>query len=178
MGCGNRQDGPAVKTKRNQPHPRRARDSRATLAAALLVSGALLLAAAPRPARADAWALLIGIDQYEDTENIARLGGADNDATYLAKALIDSGCVPAEHVRVLTSGGALKPIKRNILHELEGLRQRVQPGDTVYIAYSGHGVESDQVPYLLPYDADITTPALIRDSSIPEEKFREISARV
>lgn len=144
--------------------------------------GTLLLAGTlgflPGTARADNWALLIGIDQYQDSDNIATLGGADRDAKALAKVLTEVAAFPndGQHIRVLVSGGEAKvgqPLKNRILRELETLKQRVKPGDIVFVAFSGHGVESGGVPYLLPYDADISTPDLIRDTGIPEEKFRD-----
>jgi len=140
--------------------------------------GVALLAALPLArARAENWALLIGIDRYQDGDNINALGGADGDALALAKALTEVANFPGDgqHVRVLTSGGDAKflPLKNRILRELETLRQRVKPGDTVFVSFSGHGVESGGVPYLLPYDADISTGDLIRDTGIAEEKFRD-----
>jgi len=125
------------------------------------------------PARADNWALLIGIDQYQDSDNIRALGGADNDALALAKTLKEVAGFPEDHIRVLTSSGEKKPFKNAILLELARLKQRTQAGDILFIAYSGHGIESDGVPYLLPYDAVTATPDLIRDSSIAEDKFRD-----
>ena len=78
-----------------------------TLPVLLAFSGALLLASA-RPAHADEWALLIGIDQYEDTNHINSLGGASADARAIAMTVHDQ------------SSRVLSAIAENV-------RQAVQP---------------------------------------------------
>src|SRR5438876_8710442 len=49
------------------------------------------------PTKAKRWALVIGVDQYADTQ-ITTLGGASNDAKSLAAALVRYAGFPAEQV--------------------------------------------------------------------------------
>ena len=140
------------------------------LVAALAFGGALL--AATRPAHADAWALLIGIDQYEDTNHISSLGGASADARALAKTLHDAAGFPTDHVKLLVSDGQVKPTRNNILNELTRLSRNAKPGDTVFVLYSGHGVDIDGTPYLLPYDTSALSDADITDTALETSKFR------
>lgn len=138
-----------------------------------LLLAVFALSAAPSFAQ-QKWALLIGIDQYEDSERINALGAAANDANALAKTLREVGGFEPRNIVLLTSpGGNARPLRRNILRELEVLSRRVEKGDTVFVFFAGHGYESEGVPYLLPYDADITSPSLVRDTAVPVEKFRD-----
>ena len=128
-------------------------------------------------ARADNHALLIGIDEYQDRNNINPLSAAAKDAKDLAKTLIDVADFPAANVHLLTSDGENKPTGANIVFELGQLVKSVKAGDTVFITFSGHGVESeaDEVTYLLPYDADARSEAtLTRTGVSTAELFKQI----
>ena len=128
-------------------------------------------------ARADNHALLIGVDEYQDRNNINPLSAAARDAKELARTLIDVADFPAANVRLLTSDGENKPTGANIVFELGQLIKSVKSGDTVFIAFSGHGVESetDEVTYLLPYDADARSEAtLARTGVSTAELFKQI----
>ena len=121
--------------------------------APVLLAGVTLLPASF--AQADNWALLIGIDQYEDTNRINPLGAAAADAHALAKTLQETAGFPTDHVQVLASDGATKPTRTAILNALARLAKNAQPGDTVFVLYSGHGIEVSGVPSLLPFDASV-----------------------
>src|SRR5215218_1100206 len=54
------------------------------------------------PGRSKRWALVIGIDQYEDSQ-IGTLRGAANDAGNMAEALIRHGGFPPDQVILLTT---------------------------------------------------------------------------
>src|SRR5215204_1946612 len=54
------------------------------------------------PVHAKRYALVIGVDQYADTQ-ITTLGGASNDAKTLANALIQYAAFPSEQVTLLAS---------------------------------------------------------------------------
>ncbi len=102
--------------------------------------------------RAEKWALLIGINDYEDRNYIASLGAADNDARKLRDVLKNSLGYPAANIDLLVSDGDNKPTRANIIQALGKLADNVQPGDTVFVFYSGHGTEINGVTYLLPHD--------------------------
>lgn len=130
------------------------------------------------PCRADSHALVIGIDEYKQAERINTLGGAANDAQALAKTLQEVAAVPAANVRTLISGGDLKPTQVNILAEVDRLAQRVKPGDTAWVLFSGHGIELDGVSYIVPWDADAHTEETLRDSALPTAVLRDHLARI
>src|SRR4051794_32540670 len=54
------------------------------------------------PSTAKRYAIVIGVDQYADTQ-ITTLGGASNDAKALAKALVQYAGFPSEQVTLLAS---------------------------------------------------------------------------
>src|ERR1700686_3566561 len=54
------------------------------------------------PRKAKRFAMVIGVDEYQDTQ-ISKLNGASNDAKSLANALIEYGGFPADQVILFTS---------------------------------------------------------------------------
>jgi hypothetical protein len=129
-------------------------------------------------AHADAWALLVGINTYEDRNNISSLGTADQDAKALQKVLIEALQVPERNIDMLTSDGTLKPTRANILEALSRLKKNVKEGDTVYVFFSGHGIRIGVEDFLLPYDfrgADADTG---KDTALPEGRFYELLSQV
>ena len=68
-----------------------------------------------------------------------------------------------------------KPTGANILAELDRLTTRVKAGDTVFILYSGHGIEMDRVSYLLPWDTDARSDQTLKASAL---STAEITARL
>ena len=79
---------------------------------------ALVFCLSARPACADQYALLIGIDAYQDANRVNPLHAAAADAKGVAEALRDYSAFAAAHVRVLTSDGDTKPTRSNILFEI------------------------------------------------------------
>ncbi len=143
---------------------------------AALVAGAWVLASGS--AHADAWALLVGINEYEDRNNISSLGTADQDAKALQKVLVEALQVPERNIDILTSDGTLKPTRSNILEALSRLKKNVKEGDTVYVFFSGHGIRIGVEDFLLPYDfrgADADTG---KDTALPEGRFYELLSQV
>src|SRR6266536_1779960 len=88
---------------------------------------------APEPIRAlpgavKRYALVIGVDQYADTQ-ITTLGGASNDARTLANALIKYAGFPSEQVTLLASDqpAERQPTRGNILRRLSNLAAVIPP---------------------------------------------------
>ncbi len=144
---------------------------------ALLFLCFFALFAAPQ-SHADSYALLIGIDTYQNADAINGLAGASNDAKALAQTLEQIGGFPADHVRLLTSDGDTKPTKANIAFELDQLAGEVKPGDLVFVLFSGHGIEQDGATYLVPYDADVRTDTTLRYTALPEADVRAQLSRI
>ena len=109
-----------------------------------LLSSAFLLAALP--ALAENHAILIGANQYQSLEERWWLKGPANDVQLVAGYLTSSAPVPfdAANVTVLTDGvaGYDAPTLAAIRSAFADLTTRVQPGDFVYLHFSGHGTQA------------------------------------
>jgi hypothetical protein len=109
------------------------------------------------PSNDKRWALIIGIDGYDD-ENITPLRGATNDANVLAQVLQENAGFDENHVIVLTNEQetSKRPTRNNILKYLSNLRTLVPKDGVLFISFSGHGIERDQQAFLIPRDAVYT----------------------
>jgi hypothetical protein len=127
------------------------------------------------PSKAKRFALIIGVDQYQDSQ-ITRLDGASNDAKALASALTAYAGFPADQVVLLTSGQPQEqwPNRGNILRKLSNLRGSVPKDGLLLFAFSGHGIERNRRAYLLPSDAQLSGDVrLLEDTAINVESMRE-----
>ncbi len=106
---------------------------------------ALCLTAAPALAREN-YALLIGANQYPALEERWWLKGPANDVQLVATYLTTEAPVPfsPDHVTVLSDGvaGAADPTLAAIRGAFADLTAEVQPGDFVYLHFSGHGTQA------------------------------------
>ncbi|MFY9607710.1 MAG: caspase family protein [Blastocatellia bacterium] len=117
------------------------------------------------------WALIIGIDGYEDPQ-ISGLVAASNDAKQLAAALISHGGFPRDQVIVLASDGPPRnrPSRGNILRRLSNLQGTVPAEGLLVVAFAGHGIERGGRAYLLPSDAQMSeNVALLEETAINVE---------
>ena len=105
------------------------------------------------PVSAKRYALIVGVDQYADTQ-ITTLGGASNDAKTLANALIQYAGFPGEQVTLLASDqpAERQPTRGNILRRLSNLAAIVPPDGLLLISFAGHGIERGGQAFLLPSD--------------------------
>jgi hypothetical protein len=111
---------------------------------ALFISS-LCLTALPALAREN-HALLIGANQYPALEERWWLKGPANDVQLVAQYLITQAPVTfaAENVTVLSDGvaGSTAPTLGAIRAAFAELTAEVQPGDFVYLHFSGHGTQA------------------------------------
>ncbi len=111
----------------------------------LLFSAALCLAALPALAREN-HALLIGVNEYQNLAERWWLRGPSNDVALVAEYLKTEAPVPfaAGNVTVLSDGidGAAEPTLAAIRAAFADLTARVEPGDFVYLHFSGHGTQA------------------------------------
>src|SRR5688572_18525232 len=109
------------------------------------------------PAGAKRYALVIGVDQYADTQ-ITTLGGASNDAKTLANALIQYAGFPGEQVTLLASDqpAERQPTRGNILRRLSNMAAVIPPDGLLLISFAGHGIERGGQAFLLPSDAQVS----------------------
>ncbi len=98
------------------------------------------------PALAENHAILIGANQYQNLEERWWLKGPANDVQLVAGYLTTSAPVPfaAENLTILTDGvaGYQAPTLAAIRTAFADLTARVQPGDFVYLHFSGHGTQA------------------------------------
>jgi hypothetical protein len=109
------------------------------------------------PAAAKRYALIIGVDQYADTQ-ITTLGGASNDAKTLANALIQYAGFPNEQVTLLASDqpAERQPTRGNILRRLSNMAAVIPPDGLLLISFAGHGIERGGQAFLLPSDSQVS----------------------
>lgn len=111
----------------------------------LFLTTALTLAAVPALAREN-YALLIGASQYPTLDQKYWLKGPANDVKLVETYLTTAAPVPfpKDHVAVLADGveGATAPTLAAIRAEFAALTEKVQPGDFVYLHFSGHGTQA------------------------------------
>lgn len=143
---------------------------------ALLLIAPLLAAA--RISRADSYALIVGIDQYQQSQRINTLQGATNDAKALANTLETVAGFPAANVTLLVSGTDPEPTGSNISDAVDAISKKIKPGDTLFVLYSGHGIDMDGKSYLVPWDADARTAASLTRTALPTSELRDALALV
>lgn len=95
------------------------------------------------------YALLIGIDRYLPNRLYKSLKGAVRDINLVASYLLETLKFPSERIFRLTSpnpevAGTIefndpKPTYANIVAKFQEITEIAQPGEQVYIYYSGHG---------------------------------------
>src|ERR1700756_2282754 len=93
------------------------------------------------PSKQKRWALVIGVDQYADTQ-ITTLGGAANDARALADALVRYGGFPQDQVFLMSSDqpAERQPTRGNILRRLSNMRSVIPSDGLLLISFAGHGI--------------------------------------
>ena len=107
---------------------------------ALLLSSSTLLAF-PLTAPAASHALLIGITDYPG-KLFPPLAGPKNDIPLVKTLLVSRLGVPEQNITTLLDA---KATHTGIQKAFAALTERVQPGDFVYIHYSGHGSYTDDL---------------------------------
>ncbi len=121
---------------------------------AVLLAGQATLAA-------DNYALLVGVTKYGSSSGLRTLTYTAGDVEEPSGTLQKAG-FQARNVTLMTQkrGGEdprFLPTKSNVVNELRNLLKIVDPGDTVIVAFSGHGVKFKEQPtsYFCPMDARI-----------------------
>jgi caspase domain-containing protein/YARHG domain-containing protein len=105
--------------------------------AGIAVAAALLAGPAAAQSR---FALVVGNDGYQNVEPLKK---AVNDARAVAQSLGRLGFSVTLGTNVA---------RRDFVRMVADFENRIQPGDTAFVFYSGHGVEIEGANYLLPID--------------------------
>ena len=104
------------------------------------------------------WGVIVGVDRGSDIA--PSLHYAVSDARRLCQTLesMEAGRHPGTEVSsrfiLLTTQGSLQPTRANIMNAVEGLAKRAGPHDQFWFAFSGHGLDSGGLSYLVPSDYD------------------------
>jgi hypothetical protein len=108
------------------------------------------------PARANRHALIVGVGQYQvdAARPVPALAGVQHDMNS-ALAMARQLQIPTDNITLLRDAGASREGVQQALRELEA---RLQPGDRVFVYWSGHGsryydeAEGGCVETLVPHD--------------------------
>ncbi len=130
------------------------------------------------------WALLVGIDQYENPD-IARLDFAAADVKAVAQALVRDAGYPEDHVKLMVGDApdsADRPTNVNVIKRLDTLSRKIGPEDTFVFYFSGHGYQKEEGRHFLAtINADPASIETLEVSTIPlellQKKMRKIQAR-
>jgi formylglycine-generating enzyme required for sulfatase activity/uncharacterized caspase-like protein len=106
-------------------------------------SFAMLCATAGTPAQAKRTALVVGVNAYENLKPEQQLQKAVNDARAVANALKDDG------FKVIL---AENPKRNDFFRAWQRFLDSIEPGDVAALYFAGHGVEINEVKYLLTRD--------------------------
>jgi hypothetical protein len=116
------------------------------------------------------WAVLVGINTYEDTQHFRPLQVCVKDVEATREQLIIGGFDPAR-VRLLTDSTDEKPTRANILAALKSAADATEPNDVLVFYYSGHGDEAAGESYLVAQDG---RQVVLGDTAIPVTRVKEI----
>ena len=127
-----------------------------------LISDVDRLPAVKATAKKDAYAVVIGIEQYR--EKLPKADFADRDARLMGEYLTKVLGYPEENVVVRLNENATRTDL--VKYFEEWLRNNVDPGGSVFVYYSGHGAPNPKTgeAYLVPYDGD---PAFVESTAYP-----------
>ena len=119
----------------------------------------------------NSYALIIGIDKYE---NVQSLNYAVKDAESIQDILVNTFDFPESNIKLLKNQEATK---QNILKSFSDITKKADDKDRVLIYFAGHGATDDlpeggEMGYLLPVDGDNDDLFL---SSIAMDDLKRIS---
>jgi hypothetical protein len=122
--------------------------------------------------RGNKWAVVVGVNEYDDKMNYGTLKVCVKDAQAISKCLIDSG-YSAERIRLLTDETNQLPTKSNILEALKAIANAANEEDLLVFYYSGHGdidlVENE--PYLVAKDGRLM---ILPDTAVSVDRLKKI----
>jgi tetratricopeptide (TPR) repeat protein len=127
------------------------------------------------PIKAKRWALVIGVDKYQDPQ-ISPLKGSDNDARLIADALVRYAGFPQDQVILLSTDQPLErqPTRVNILRRLSNLSTAVPKDGLLLISFAGHGMERGGQAFLLPADAQVSDQiSFLEETAISVNRVKE-----
>ncbi len=116
------------------------------------------------------WAVLAGVDEYQDGTNYGKLQVCVKDVEAVHEQLVTGGFDPPR-IRLLPDHTAEHPTKANILVALKAVADATEPDDLLLFYYSGHGDEHGGESYLVAQDG---RRLVLKDTAVPLSRVREI----
>ena len=118
----------------------------------------------------DSWAVLVGVNDYEDSANYGELEVCVKDVEAVHKQLVTGGFDPAR-IRLLTDHMDEPPTRANILTALKAVADATETDDLLLFYYSGHGEEDGGESYLIARDG---RRLVLNDTAVPLSRVKEI----
>ncbi len=116
------------------------------------------------------WAMLVGLNEYEDRANYGQLQVCVKDVNAIRENLVAGGFDPAR-IRLLTDQTDEKPTRAKILAAFQSLANAAEPDDLLLFYYSGHGDQTDGESYLVARDGQYL---VLPDTAVPVSKIKQI----
>src|SRR6185312_5378005 len=95
------------------------------------------------------YALIIAVEEYNQSTSFTKVKYAKKDAEEVAEALIGIG-VNKDDIKLLINTDATNTA---ILYELDILIKRATEADRIIVFFAGHGTYSNEKNYIIPVDA-------------------------
>lgn len=116
------------------------------------------------------WALLVGIDHYDDKLNYPQLDVCMNDIKATRDQLIAGGVDP-DRIHLLTEDATGRPTRARILTALQTIANAADEKDLLFFYFSGHGDEHGGESYLITCDSH---KSVLADTAVPITRVKEI----
>lgn len=116
------------------------------------------------------WAVLVGVNEYEDSANYGELEVCVKDVKAVHEQLIAGGFDSAR-IRLLTDHTDEPPTRANILTALKAVADATEPDDLLLFYYSGHGEEDGGESYLVAQDG---RRLVLSDTAVPLSRVKKI----
>jgi len=131
------------------------------------------------PVQADKWAILVGINDYENRE-ISDLECAVSDVAAFKKALVEVAEFKSKNILLMTneSEGDKKPTSPNILYNVGDVSRKIDPEDTFIFYFSGHGMMRNGKAFLLSIEADPRDVYTLESRAVPVDKLIERMSKI
>jgi len=116
------------------------------------------------------WAVLVGVNVYEDEINYGNLKVCVKDVQALADQL-KQGDFNENRIQVLSDNTNPLPTKNNILSALKAVASATAEDDLLLFYYSGHGDIAGKTPYLVARDGQFV---VLEDTAVSIERVKQI----
>jgi hypothetical protein len=125
----------------------------------------------PGPGAGRRWAVMVGINDYEDNLNFSDLAYGVADVQAIHRLLIDQPRGSYQTRLLLDTLHSGLPTRNNILTELANVAQAADERDLLLFYFSGHGAVEAGEAYLIPRDARLSN---LVDTAIPLRRAKKI----